>query len=191
MLGLWERRSRCCRYLFKRHETETCHCPLRCCMNRACFSWTNRLPGLTRKPLTWCGTSSPNSKGKAGRSSFARITWMKPTGFATVWGYSRPDYWCWIAPAALRKSVFGRKVVFHLRNAKESLAGAVRQLDFVTGSKSGGEQTGGSIGRSRTPQPGHDRALVKCRRRYPVHRGIALFAGRSVFATGKECLRQE
>jgi ABC-2 type transport system ATP-binding protein len=36
------------------------------------------------------------------------------------------------SPAALRKSVFGRKVVIHLRNADESLAGVVRRLDFVT-----------------------------------------------------------
>jgi ABC-2 type transport system ATP-binding protein len=36
------------------------------------------------------------------------------------------------SPAALRKSVFGRKVVIHLRSANESLAGAVRRLDYVT-----------------------------------------------------------
>jgi ABC-2 type transport system ATP-binding protein len=36
------------------------------------------------------------------------------------------------SPAALRKSVFGRKVVIHLLSANESLAGAVRRLDFVT-----------------------------------------------------------
>lgn len=36
------------------------------------------------------------------------------------------------SPAALRKSVFGRKVVIHLRNADESLAEAVRRLDYVT-----------------------------------------------------------
>jgi ABC-2 type transport system ATP-binding protein len=36
------------------------------------------------------------------------------------------------SPAALRKSVFGRKVVIHLRSADESLAAAVRQLDYVT-----------------------------------------------------------
>jgi ABC-2 type transport system ATP-binding protein len=36
------------------------------------------------------------------------------------------------SPAALRKSVFGRKVVIHLQSANESLAGAVRRLDFVT-----------------------------------------------------------
>jgi ABC-2 type transport system ATP-binding protein len=36
------------------------------------------------------------------------------------------------SPAALRKSVFGRKVVIHLRSANESLAGVVRRLNFVT-----------------------------------------------------------
>jgi ABC-2 type transport system ATP-binding protein len=36
------------------------------------------------------------------------------------------------SPAALRKSVFGRKIVIHLQSANESLAGAVRRLDFVT-----------------------------------------------------------
>jgi ABC-2 type transport system ATP-binding protein len=36
------------------------------------------------------------------------------------------------SPAALRKSVFGRKVVIHLRSANESLASVVRRLDFVT-----------------------------------------------------------
>jgi len=35
-------------------------------------------------------------------------------------------------PAALRKSVFGRKVVIHLRSADELLANAVRKLDFVS-----------------------------------------------------------
>ena len=35
------------------------------------------------------------------------------------------------SPAALRKSVFGRKVVIHLRNADENLAGAVRRLEYV------------------------------------------------------------
>jgi len=34
-------------------------------------------------------------------------------------------------PANLRASVFGRKVVFHLRAADEGLAGAVRKLPFV------------------------------------------------------------
>ena len=34
-------------------------------------------------------------------------------------------------PASLRASVFGRKVVFHLRAADESLASAVRDLPFV------------------------------------------------------------
>ncbi len=34
-------------------------------------------------------------------------------------------------PSNLRASVFGRKVVFHLRAANENLAGAVRSLDFV------------------------------------------------------------
>jgi len=36
------------------------------------------------------------------------------------------------SPAALRTSVFGRKVVIHLQSANESLAGAVRRLGFVT-----------------------------------------------------------
>lgn len=35
-------------------------------------------------------------------------------------------------PAALRKSVFGRKVVIHLRNANEALAGVVRQQAYVS-----------------------------------------------------------
>ncbi len=34
-------------------------------------------------------------------------------------------------PANLRASVFGRKVVFHLRAADEKMAGMVRELDFV------------------------------------------------------------
>jgi ABC-2 type transport system ATP-binding protein len=36
------------------------------------------------------------------------------------------------SPAALRKSVFGRKVVIHLQNANESLARTVRRLSYVT-----------------------------------------------------------
>lgn len=35
-------------------------------------------------------------------------------------------------PAALRKSVFGRKVVIHLRSADELLANIVRQLNYVS-----------------------------------------------------------
>ena len=35
-------------------------------------------------------------------------------------------------PAALRKSVFGRKVVIHLRSANEPFADALRQLPFVS-----------------------------------------------------------
>jgi len=34
-------------------------------------------------------------------------------------------------PSNLRKSVFGRKVVFHLRNADENLARSIRELSFV------------------------------------------------------------
>jgi ABC-2 type transport system ATP-binding protein len=38
-------------------------------------------------------------------------------------------------PANLRTSIFGRKVVFHLRSADEKLAGAVRGLPFVREAK--------------------------------------------------------
>ena len=36
------------------------------------------------------------------------------------------------SPSALRKSVFGHKVVIHLRSANEAFADAVRTLDFIT-----------------------------------------------------------
>jgi ABC-2 type transport system ATP-binding protein len=35
------------------------------------------------------------------------------------------------SPARLRSSVFGRKVVFHLRSANENIAGEIRKLEFV------------------------------------------------------------
>ncbi len=35
------------------------------------------------------------------------------------------------SPARLRSSVFGRKVVFHLRSADENIAGDIRKLEFV------------------------------------------------------------
>ena len=39
------------------------------------------------------------------------------------------------SPAALRSQLFGRKVVFHLRQADESLASMLRQMSFVREAK--------------------------------------------------------
>ena len=38
-------------------------------------------------------------------------------------------------PSALRSQLFGRKVVFHLRNANETLASTIRTLGFVTAAR--------------------------------------------------------
>jgi ABC-2 type transport system ATP-binding protein len=39
------------------------------------------------------------------------------------------------SPARLRSSIFGRKVVFHLRSAGENIAGSIRKLEFVKEAK--------------------------------------------------------
>jgi len=63
-------------------------------------------------------------------------------------------------PANLRASVFGRKVVFHLRSADEKLAAEVRKLDFVREVKAVDNKLLVTLDEPETCNPDIIRALV-------------------------------
>ncbi|MCX6039411.1 MAG: ABC transporter ATP-binding protein [Chloroflexi bacterium] len=80
-------------------------------------------------------------------------------------------------PANLRASVFGRKVVFHLRLADENIAGAVRQLAFAREVKVVENKLVVTLDNPDAQNPEVVRVL-----------GTAPFVGRCLSATGQGCL---
>ena len=149
----------------------------------------SRPPGLTLKPRTWCGSSSQNLK-REGRTIFLCTHNLDEADrLCDRVGVFKTRLLVLDSPAALRKSVFGRKVVFHLGDAKDCMVDGLLQLPFVKEAKRVDNKLVVQLDDPDKNNPEIVRYLVDGRRGCPVHRGIALFAGRSLFATGKECLR--
>ena len=116
MLGLWERRCDEARHLLQRHEAKSWPSPGRCCTSRASLFLDEPTAALDPE------VGAPGARfhrraaqRRGARSSSAPTTWTRPTGCATASPSSRPGWWWSIRRPSCARQLFGRKVVFHLR----------------------------------------------------------------------------